>query len=101
MKQLQFIEKTKIEITQAERDFLIKLKIGEENAKTRAELYMDARTTRLLTASLRSKGVPICSGDSGYWIAKNQQEIRKTTARLKATAYEILKIVNCLERAEV
>ena len=43
---------------------------------------LSSRTIRRYIGSLRKSGVPICSDDSGYWIAADSKEVNKTIKRL-------------------
>ena len=41
-----------------------------------------SRTVRKYVNNMRKAGIPICSDDSGYWIAKTPKEANKTVKRL-------------------
>ena len=43
---------------------------------------IDGRTLRRKVSALRQDGYPICSDETGYYYADNQQEINKTVRRL-------------------
>lgn len=47
------------------------------------------RTVRTYVNKLRKSGLPICSDDSGYWIAGNPGEVNKTVKRLGNFAGEV------------
>lgn len=59
---------------------------GEENAMTSKELNKWGRGVmiRRMVNDLRSVGYPVCSGKSGYYIAKNRDEIKKTLNNLES-----------------
>lgn len=77
------------------------LGIGVEHAKKRGEITgltgYNAREIRLAVNDLRGNGYPICSGDEGYWIAKNAEEVDRTIRRLLSEARNIQEVINCLE----
>ena len=50
---------------------------------------ISSRTVRRYIGLLRKSGVPICSDDSGYWIAPNPREVNRTVKRLGDFAGEI------------
>ena len=60
--------------------------VGESNAVHLKELErvfkIDTRTIRRHINDLRQFGVPICSGDKGYWIGESISEVNKTLRRL-------------------
>ena len=74
-------------------DYLKAKHIGQENAvhSKKLEKHFDIcpRTVRTYVNNLRKSGVPICSDDSGYWIAKTPKEASKTVNRLGNYAGEI------------
>ena len=74
-------------------DYLKAKHIGQENAvhSKKLEKLFDIcpRTVRTYVNNLRKSGVPICSDDSGYWIARNSKEASKTVKRLGNYAGEI------------
>lgn len=43
---------------------------------------IDGRNLRRKISALRMDGVPICSGDTGYYFADSQEEINATVSRL-------------------
>lgn len=43
---------------------------------------ISSRTVRRYIGLLRKSGIPICSDDTGYWIAANPKEANKTVKRL-------------------
>ena len=58
-------------------DFLVENHKGKDNA------------VRTYINKLRKSGLPICSDDSGYWIATNPREVNKTVKRLGDFAGEV------------
>ena len=75
-------------------DYLKAKHIGQENAvhSKKLEKHFDIcpRTVRTYVNNLRKSGVPICSDDSGYWIAKTPKEASKTVKRLGNYAGETM-----------
>ena len=59
---------------------------GKSNAVYSRELQkifrIDGRNLRRKINALRQKGIPICSGDTGYYYAQHQQEIDETVCRM-------------------
>ena len=74
-------------------DYLIKNHVGEDNSvhskKLEKRFGICPRTVRSYINKLRKSGYPVCSDDSGYWIAKNPHEVNKTMKRLGAFAGEV------------
>ena len=61
----------------------------EENKAVGArELSMLFNTTqrgiRALVTELRKEGYPVCSSNNGYWYSEDEEDIRKTVARMEA-----------------
>ena len=60
--------------------------IGRRNAVHSKELEdmfeLDGRNIRRKISALRQDGFPICSDESGYYYADNQEEINNTVGRL-------------------
>lgn len=88
-------------VTAPEERLLSSLRVGVENALRVREIGFNSRDIRLMVASLREKGFPICSGIEGYWIAKNQHELDRTIIQLKSRMHGINKAIDGLKRAEV
>lgn len=67
-------------------EYLKKNHIGKERAVYSRELQsifsIDGRSLRRKINRLRQAGVPICSGETGYYYAENNQELRETIFRL-------------------
>lgn len=42
------------------------------------------RGLRTLVTELRKEGYPVCSSNSGYWYSEDEEDIRKTVARMEA-----------------
>ena len=71
---------------QAICDYLREYHAGRENAVYSRELErifnLDGRNVRRKISKLRQDGVPICSGDTGYYYASSQDEVNETVKRL-------------------
>ena len=67
-------------------DYLNAKHVGKDKAihsrKLEKKFNICPRTVRTYISNLRKSGVPICSDDSGYWIAKEPKEATKTVKRL-------------------
>lgn len=67
-------------------EYLRKNHIGKENAIHSKELeklfLLDGRNIRRKISALRQDGFPICSDETGYYYADNQEEINTTVYRL-------------------
>lgn len=67
-------------------EYLRKNHIGKENAIHSKELeklfLLDGRNIRRKISALRQDGFPICSDETGYYYADNQNEINTTVCRL-------------------
>lgn len=50
---------------------------------------IDGRNLRRKISALRMEGVPICSGDTGYYFADSQNEINATVGRLNELVTKI------------
>ena len=87
-------------LTQSEQDLINKMGIGRENAKTVNQLG-NARRVRYLVASLRRKRYPVCSGDEGYWIAKNEQEKMESYSMISSRIAKLTAVAEGLKEAEV
>lgn len=87
------------ELTFEEGLFLEKLKeyhVGKENSITAKNLRHIAtrRGITRIVHSLRVKGYPICSGQRGYYYAKDSTELKETINFLKSYLDEIEKAYN-------
>ena len=73
--------------------FLVENHKGKDNAihsKDLEKLFnICPRTVRNYINKMRKSGLPICSDDSGYWIAANSREVNRTVKRLGDFAGEI------------
>lgn len=67
-------------------EYLRRYHRGKERAIYSRELQrlfsIDGRNLRRKISSLRQDGVPICSGETGYYYAGNQKEINETVCRM-------------------
>jgi|SRR5690606_15946224 len=70
--------------------------VGKENAITAKNLRHIAtrREITRIVHSLRVKGYPICSGQDGYYYAKNSAELKETMNFLKSYLKEIEEAYN-------
>ncbi len=90
---------------QALYDYLIKHHVGENNAvhSRKLEKHFDIcpRTVRSYINKLRKSGYPVCSNDTGYWIAANPDEVNKTVKRLGNFAGEVNSVTTGLAFANI
>ena len=78
-------------------ELLSLLSVGRENAKTASTLRVEPRAIRYAVNKLRKDGVPICSGNEGYWIARNTVELEQTISIFKAKYRDMLETAISLE----
>ena len=66
--------------------FLNAKHVGKDKAihskKLEKKFNICPRTVRTYISNLRKSGVPICSDETGYWIANDPKEATKTVKRL-------------------
>ena len=66
--------------------FLNSKHVGKDKAihskKLEKKFNICPRTVRTYISNLRKSGVPICSDETGYWIAKDPKEATRTVKRL-------------------
>ena len=86
--------------TAQEKKILEKLGVGKENALKARQLGED-RVVRLIVSRLRKKSYPICSGDEGYWIAKNEYEKAETLGKINSRIAELKVAAEGLKKAKV
>ncbi len=77
---------------------------GEESAlpmrHLKSILHCDSRTIRRLIELERRQGIPILSNNqTGYYLAANQDEIKRFTRSMKHRANEILRTAAAIERS--
>ena len=60
-------------------------------------LFTDERKIRKMVREIRLKGIPIASGDGGYFIAKNKEELKHTINRLYSQNREHVDLIFALE----
>ncbi len=82
-------------------DFLM---VGEMNAlpmrHLKSILHRDGRTIRLMIEAERRRGVPILSNNqTGYYLAENEDEIKRFTRSMRHRALEILLTAAIIERS--
>ena len=67
-------------------EYLKRHHVGKDNAIYSRDLQrlfcIDGRNLRRKVNALRKDGVPICSGETGYYYAQHQQEIHETVCRM-------------------
>ncbi len=77
---------------------------GEESARSmrylKGILHRDSRTIRRLIELERRQGIPILSNNqTGYFLAANQNEIKRFVCSMRHRVAEISKTVEAIERA--
>lgn len=86
-------------------EYLNKKHVGRDNAihskKLEKRFDICPRTVRAYVNNLRKAGYPICSDDTGYWIAKDSKEATRTAKRLGDFAGEINNVKTGLAVAAV
>ena len=77
--------------------------IGEQYAATSRELEsafdVKGAALRKQINALRREGVPIASGENGYYYAETEQEIRRTIAHMKRRISGISAAIRGLEKS--
>ncbi len=77
---------------------------GQENAASSRELeavfHIKGRDLRRAVNRLRCDGWPICSGESGYFYAARQSEVRATVAQLTGRISKIAAAKNGLLKSQ-
>lgn len=68
-------------------------------AKLAAATDTDKRTVRRLVSEARQDGVLVCSGDSGYWLPGNRDELSRSCARMMAQARNIFRALRATRKA--
>ena len=67
-------------------DYLIENHTGKANAihskDLEAKFNIASCTVRRYVSNMRKSGIPICSDETGYWIAANPREVNGTIKRL-------------------
>lgn len=76
------------------------LRVGESGASTLRDLCRyteaDGRRVREAIRRLRLDGVPVVSGDSGYWISGSPGETRRFVRQMRSRAREILRVARAV-----
>lgn len=84
-------------------EYLKKNHVGKERAVYSRELQrlfsIDGRNLRRKINRLRQSGVPICSGETGYYYADNEQEINDTIFWLNELETKVSRAKNGLSRS--
>ena len=74
-------------------DYLEKHHIGRDKAvhskKLEKKFDICPRTVRAYINNLRKSGLPVCSDDKGYWVAKDPKEAIKSAKRWGDFANEV------------
>lgn len=74
--------------------------LSHDTPRTQKELEaltgIDRRYIKQAIRDLRLEGVGICSGNSGYWLARNSEELASTKRRLWHEIGERLALVNAM-----
>lgn len=74
--------------------------LSHDTPRTQKELEaltgIDRRYIKQAIRDLRLEGLPICSGNEGYWIARSEEELNRTKARLWHEIGERLALVNAM-----
>ena len=67
-------------------EYLMDKHIGQDKAvhskKLEKRFNICPRTVRTYVNKMRKSGIPVCSDETGYWIAKTPKEANKTVKRL-------------------
>lgn len=87
-----------MKITKQEKEILEKLGVGKENA-LKARQLGEERDIRYIVSSLRKKNFPICSGDEGYWIARNEIEKVESLGKINSRIAELTAVAEGLKKA--
>lgn len=78
------------------------LEHGVENARTlrylKSILHQDGRTIRSAIEAARKDGVPIVSGQDGYWLTTDPAEIAVFCRSMRRRAAQIRLVAWCVER---
>ena len=76
---------------------------GRKNAQTceklEASFHMSGNEVRKMVASLRKKGIPLCSGKEGYFYAASAGEVYATIRELKKMRSGLDEAIAGLERS--
>ena len=87
-----------MKITKQEKEVLERLGVGKENA-LKARQLGEERDIRYIVSSLRKKNFPICSGDEGYWIARNETEKVESLGKINSRIKELTAVAEGLKKA--
>lgn len=76
--------------------------LSKETPRTQKELELltgiDRRDVKRIIRALRFDGVQVCSGNAGYWLARNYDEVSRTRQRLWHEVYERLALLSAMNR---
>ncbi len=74
-------------------EYLMDKHIGKDKAihskKLEKRFNICPRTVRKYINDMRKAGIPVCSNEKGYWIAKTPEEAQKTVKRLDTFVGEV------------
>ena len=88
-----------MKITKQEKEILERLGVGRENALKARQLGED-REVRSIVSSLRKKNYAICSGNEGYWIARNEIEKAESLGKINSRIAELTAVSEGLKKAK-
>jgi hypothetical protein len=76
-------------------DWLKEFHAGKENAIHARYMrqWGDARTIRFIVHDLRLQGVPVCSGQEGYYYAKRSHELSQCLSFLESMEDDLRKVI--------
>lgn len=96
-------ELRELSLSYAEQRVLSVIPTGEENAIKQDELARitgyNTREIRLIMNSLRRANYPICSGNHGYFKARNKKDLDRTTDRMFAQIRTLQDSIKHLQRS--
>lgn len=97
MKKLFSVEEASIQF----KHYIKENHFGKPKAINAKELkqFGNARELRLMVNHLRKTGVPICSGNSGYWYASTTEEIQEITNKLRSHISDLKEVIEGLDYA--
>ena len=82
-----------MEIEQKLLDYLMSNHTGRDNAihskALEKRFKICPRTVRRYINNMRKTGIPVCSDETGYWIAANSREANRTIKRLDTFAGDV------------
>ena len=88
-----------LKTTKQEKKILERLGVGRENA-LKARQLGEERDIRYIVSNLRKKNYAICSGNEGYWIAKNEFEKTESLGKINSRIKELTAVAEGLKKAK-